>query len=85
MRAHHFTVSVKDFGNPAKRSFARVAIKVTDHNDHAPDFMIQMFKSQIHETADVGTIVLLVKAIDRDWGRNSMIRYSVISGSYIIL
>lgn len=82
MHEHHFTIVVKDSGTPSKRSYARVHITVLDHNDHTPDFMISMFKSEIHETAETGTVVLPVKAIDRDQGKNAMVRYSIVSGWY---
>ncbi|KAG1673729.1 Fat-like cadherin-related tumor suppressor [Nymphon striatum] len=81
MHEHHFTIVVKDSGTPSKRSYTRVHITVLDHNDHTPDFMIPIFKSEIHETAEIGTVVLSVRAIDRDQGNNAMIRYSVVSGN----
>ena len=44
MAQHVLTVSVKDQGTPSKRNFARLIIDVTDHNDHAPEFLTELLQ-----------------------------------------
>lgn len=73
MGQHLLTVSVKDQGTPSKRNFARLLIEVTDHNDHAPEFMSELIQVRIFETAAVGSVVTAMMAIDKDRGANAKV------------
>lgn len=73
MGQHLLTVSVKDQGTPSKRNFARLLIDVTDHNDHAPEFMSELIQVRIFETASVGSVVTAMLAIDKDRGANAKV------------
>lgn len=73
MAQHLLTVSVKDQGTPSKRNFARLLIDVTDHNDHAPEFMSELVQVRIFETASVGSTVTVMMAIDKDRGANAKV------------
>lgn len=79
---HLLTVMVKDQGTPAKRNFARVLIYVYDANDHAPEFSTSIIQGRVFETADVGTGVVTVLAVDKDHGNNAVVKYSITSGKY---
>ncbi|XP_039300275.1 fat-like cadherin-related tumor suppressor homolog, partial [Nilaparvata lugens] len=76
---HLLTVMVKDAGTPAKRNFARVVIHVYDANDHAPEFSSAIIQGRVFETADVGSAVVTVLAVDKDHGNNAVITYSITS------
>lgn len=81
MAQHMLTVSVKDQGTPSKRNFARLVIDVTDHNDHAPEFLSELIQVRIFETAAVGSVVTVMKALDKDRGINAKIVYSINAGN----
>lgn len=72
---------VKDQGTPSKRNYARIIIRVHDHNDHAPEFVSPIIQGKVFETSDIGTAVARVLAIDRDRDDNARITYSIISGN----
>ncbi|KAF8791564.1 Fat-like cadherin-related tumor suppressor [Argiope bruennichi] len=78
---HILTVAVMDSGTPSKRCFTRLEVIVYDHNDHAPQFLTNMFEGQVFETAAAGTSVLQVIAVDRDKGKNAQLTYSIVSGN----
>lgn len=78
---HLLVVSVKDQGTPAKKNFAKVLIKVHDHNNHIPEFTSKLIQGKVYETAVEGTTVVQVFAIDRDSGENAKIIYSIVSGN----
>ncbi|KAL1139776.1 hypothetical protein AAG570_006753 [Ranatra chinensis] len=57
-------------------STVQVSILVKDVNDMAPELMTPK-ETSVSENAAVGTVVLAVKAIDRDEGRNGYVEYSL--------
>lgn len=79
---HLLVVAVKDQGTPARKNYAHVYIHVHDHNDHAPMFASPIVQGKVYETADVGTTVARVLAVDRDRDDNARIGYSIISGKF---
>lgn len=83
MEEHYLTVMVKDQGTPSKRNYARVLVKVHDHNDHAPEFVTAMVQGKVFETSEIGSTVVRVVAIDRDREENGRISYSIISGESV--
>ncbi|TRY62766.1 hypothetical protein TCAL_04907 [Tigriopus californicus] len=81
-RRHVLTIAVTDQGTLSPRSnYARVIIHIQDHNDHAPTFLSELIQSKIHETAELGTEVIQVMAIDNDQGDNGRISYAIASGN----
>lgn len=68
--------------NPRQRlsSTAQVAITIGDVNDITPHF-VSPNTSSIVENAPLNTIIMAVKAVDGDEGRNSHIEYSFASRS----
>jgi protocadherin Fat 1/2/3 len=78
---HILVVSAKDQGSPAKANFARVTVTVADDNDHAPTFLSPLIQTKLHESADVGSEVVEVLAVDIDRGDNGRISYAIASGN----
>lgn len=78
---HELIVIVKDQGTPAKRNYAKVTVRVHDHNDHIPEFTAKIVQGKVYETAAIGSNVVQVYAIDRDLGDNAKITYSIVSGN----
>lgn len=83
MSEHLLTVVVRDQGTPAKRNFARVEIRVSDANDHAPEWTGGVMQGRVLESADIGTAVVTVLASDKDHGKNAALTYSIVSGKIL--
>ncbi|KAG8186896.1 hypothetical protein JTE90_023783 [Oedothorax gibbosus] len=81
IKKHMLTVMVRDNGTPSRRSFARVIIRVSDENDHHPEFSAATFECQVYETAALGSSVIRILAMDKDKGENSQLRFSIASGN----
>lgn len=58
-----------------------VRILVKDENDNKPVFYKQRYKSLISEQPEPGTDVAMVKAFDKDSGKNAELEYFLVSGS----
>ena len=63
------------------RSFAKVIINVIDVNDQIPQFILPYFETNVLESSAIGTSILQVQAYDGDFGSNSVITYSIVSGN----
>lgn len=81
MEEHYLTVMVRDQALKSKRSFARVLVRVYDHNDHAPEFNTKIIQGKVFETSPIGTSVIKIQASDKDKGENALIIYSISSGN----
>lgn len=81
-RQHLLTVAVRDSGGPVtRRGFARVLVLVTDHNDHAPEFLQTRYEVRVPETAAPGTALVQLRALDHDRGPNGLLTFSIASGN----
>ncbi|KAM3840178.1 protocadherin gamma-B6-like isoform 3-T3 [Vipera latastei] len=69
------TLSALDGGNPAKTGTANIQITVIDANDNPPVFSQKVYKISLKENAPKGSIVIQVKATDKDEGSNGQINY----------
>ncbi|KAI4902023.1 hypothetical protein NFI96_023144 [Prochilodus magdalenae] len=65
-----------DGGKPARTGTAEITVRVLDTNDNAPVFEKAQYDAQIVENIQSGTVIVSVRAVDRDEGANSEIRYS---------
>ena len=81
VKKHVLIVVAKDEGTPVKTNYAKLIINIADHNDHAPTFMSKLVQTRLHETADVGSNVLELLAVDGDFGENGRVTYSIVSGN----
>jgi protocadherin Fat 1/2/3 len=79
---HQLVVMVKDQGTPSKRNYARLTLKVHDHNDHAPTFAESLMQVRVFETSAVGTLVAQLQAIDLDRGEHARVSYAITSGEW---
>ncbi|XP_064835128.1 protocadherin gamma-C5-like [Oncorhynchus masou masou] len=73
---HSLLLTAVDGGNPARSGTAEIIIRVQDINDNAPIFEESGYDIQVVENTRPGTVVVTVKAIDRDDGVNREIVYS---------
>ncbi|XP_014210543.1 fat-like cadherin-related tumor suppressor homolog [Copidosoma floridanum] len=81
IETHVLTVMVRDQGTPPKRNYARVIVRVHDHNDHAPSFASELVQAKVYESSPVGAAVVQLVAVDRDRGENARVSYSLSSGN----
>lgn len=58
----------------------QVSITLRDVNNNAPEF-ITPSETSVAENVSPGTVLLAVKAVDKDEGRNGYVEYSLQSGS----
>ncbi|XP_029393891.1 protocadherin-23 [Mus pahari] len=81
------TILCSDLGSPPRSSAMQLHIRVLDDNDHSPAFPMLQYQSSVREDAEVGTVVLVLSAIDRDEGLNGQVEYFLMeeaSGAFTI-
>ncbi|XP_042318159.1 protocadherin gamma-B5-like [Sceloporus undulatus] len=71
----HLILSAMDGGNPPKTGTAKIWITVIDVNDNSPVFTQKIYMVTLRENAPSGSLVVQVKATDRDAGSNGQISY----------
>nr|XP_018915731.1 PREDICTED: cadherin-related tumor suppressor [Bemisia tabaci] len=77
---YNLVVVVSDQAKPPQQrlsSSVQVTILLKDVNDKAPEF-ITPNETAVLENIPINTVVLAVKAIDKDEGRNSYVEYSLL-------
>jgi len=80
MRPYYvLTVIAHDQGSPPLNTSTTFRVQILDENDNAPMFEQQTYQASVTETADPGTSVLQVTAIDPDMGNNSVVTYELMS------
>nr|XP_016848991.1 PREDICTED: protocadherin gamma-B1-like [Anolis carolinensis] len=72
----HLTLMALDGGKPPKTGTAKIWIAVIDANDNSPVFSQELYMVNLKETTPRGSLVIQVKATDRDAGSNGQISYS---------
>ncbi|XP_053514540.1 protocadherin-23 [Artibeus jamaicensis] len=76
-----------DLGDPPRSSIVQLQLRVLDDNDHSPSFPTLHYQSSVREDAEVGTVVLVLTAVDKDEGLNGQTVYSLTdeaSGAFTI-
>ncbi|NXM40457.1 PCDA6 protein, partial [Gymnorhina tibicen] len=74
---HRLVLTASDGGRPSLTGTMELVISVLDVNDNAPQFNQSVYKVQLPENAERGTLVTRVTATDMDEGSNSNISYSL--------
>ncbi|KFW01744.1 Protocadherin-23, partial [Fulmarus glacialis] len=78
---YSLTVMALDDGSPALSATQVLTIIVLDVNDETPLFLKQFYETAVRENQDPGEFVLMVEAVDRDAGLNSLLRYEILPGT----
>ncbi|XP_069131399.1 protein dachsous-like [Argopecten irradians] len=78
--SYEFTAFVFDNGNPMLYDTTKVVVKVTDVNDHVPQFQQSVLELRIPENIDL-VAFYTVRAQDLDEGRNGEISYTITDGN----
>ncbi|KAM8994262.1 protocadherin alpha-6-like isoform 2-T2 [Ara ararauna] len=74
---HRLVLTASDGGRPALSGTMELVILVLDANDNAPQFNQSVYKAQLPENSERGTIVYRVTATDLDEGTNRNVSYSL--------
>ena len=59
-------------------SFIQVSVMVEDFNDNRPEFSETSYSVSVREDADIGDIVVIIRATDADSGINGVVSYSIL-------
>ncbi|XP_044883713.1 protocadherin gamma-B5-like isoform X9 [Mauremys mutica] len=74
--SHHLILTAVDGGDPVRSGIAQIRVNVTDANDNPPVFTEEIYKVSVRENLPRGSLVLQVKAADKDEGLHSQITYA---------
>ncbi|XP_066416544.1 protocadherin alpha-6-like [Molothrus aeneus] len=74
---HRLVLTATDGGRPSLTGTMELVISVLDVNDNAPQFNQSVYKVQVPENAERGTLLIRLNATDLDEGANSNISYSL--------
>ncbi|XP_069754150.1 protocadherin beta-15-like isoform X2 [Narcine bancroftii] len=72
---HRLTLMAIDGGTPQRTGTTQIIISVIDVNDNMPVFEQDIYQVTIAEDAPEGVLLLNVKAVDADEGRNGDVKY----------
>ncbi|XP_050974203.1 protocadherin-18a isoform X2 [Labeo rohita] len=81
-----FLLQARDSGSPPLRSNVTVVLTVLDENDNRPVIMMPQLWNHtadvpVSKYAEVGDVVTVVRAIDRDFGANGDLSCSIVGGN----
>ncbi|XP_043461123.1 protocadherin-like wing polarity protein stan isoform X2 [Leptopilina heterotoma] len=79
LEVHYFRVSAVDDSFPPRTGTTMLQVNVLDVNDHEPNFEWPEYEASVRESVPVGSTVVVVKATDKDSGRNAEVEYAIIS------
>ncbi|CAM5133671.1 unnamed protein product [Eretmochelys imbricata] len=74
--SHILILTAVDGGDPVRTGTAQINIKITDANDNPPIFTEENYKVRVSENLAKGSVVVQVKAMDKDEGLYGEISYS---------
>ncbi|XP_071299885.1 protocadherin alpha-6-like [Agelaius tricolor] len=74
---HRLVLTATDGGRPSLTGTMELVISVLDVNDNMPQFNQSVYKVQVPENAERGTLLIKLNATDLDEGTNSNISYSI--------
>ncbi|NWI09184.1 PCD23 protein, partial [Crypturellus soui] len=78
---YSLTIMALDDGIPALSATQILTVVVLDVNDERPIFLKQFYETAVRENQDPGEFVVMVEAVDRDSGLNSLLQYEILPGS----
>ncbi|XP_056899794.1 protocadherin alpha-8-like [Takifugu flavidus] len=75
--AFEIRVQASDGASSPLTSHAKLLIEVLDVNDNAPEISVTSLLSSVKEDASVGTAIALVSVVDKDGGKNGMVKCQI--------
>ncbi|CAH1176398.1 unnamed protein product [Phaedon cochleariae] len=77
IRELNFTILAFDTGFPQLNASATILVKITNLNDNDPTFTQDQYNTTINENSPNGTVVLAVRALDKDAEEYGEVRYTL--------
>ncbi len=77
---YNLTVVAVDMGSVRLTGTTQLLVNVLDINEFAPEFTRESFFGEVFENEPSDTSILQVNSTDMDFGENSSVFYSIISG-----
>ncbi|XP_039632260.1 protocadherin Fat 1 [Polypterus senegalus] len=74
--SYNLVLTATDCGIPQLSGSVKITVFVLDANDNPPLFDKQIYEVNVSEDAAIGSIVIKLKASDKDEGLNAELRYS---------
>ncbi|XP_056094096.1 protocadherin gamma-A12-like isoform X10 [Rhinichthys klamathensis goyatoka] len=74
---YNITITAKDSGSPSLFSKKTLNVKITDVNDHAPQFEQDSYSAYVMENNSPSLSLFSVKAHDADLGANARVTYLI--------
>ncbi|XP_046901954.1 protocadherin gamma-A3-like isoform X22 [Hypomesus transpacificus] len=78
---YNITVTAVDGGKPALSSEQTLTLKISDVNDHAPQFELESYDAHITENNPLSLSFFSLRATDDDEGQNARVSYFIQEGS----
>ncbi|XP_034545028.1 protocadherin alpha-8-like isoform X17 [Notolabrus celidotus] len=79
--AFEIHAQASDKGQPPMSAHCKVLVEVLDLNDNAPEVTVTSLLSTVKEDAEVGTAIALVSVLDRDGGKNGVVKAVIANDS----
>ena len=77
---YNLSIRAVDGGRPGRTTFYNLLVDVIDTNDNKPHFLGE-FSHLVSEYVAPHTPLFKVSALDRDLGRNALVKYRIIGGN----
>ncbi|XP_035377308.1 protocadherin gamma-A11-like isoform X13 [Electrophorus electricus] len=75
---YNITITAKDGGHPPMSSTKTLLLKISDINDHSPQFEHESYSTHVTENNSPSLSLLSIKANDADLGTNAQISYFIV-------
>ncbi|XP_060904154.1 protocadherin alpha-3-like isoform X7 [Labrus mixtus] len=72
--AFEIHAQASDRGQPPMSAHCKVLVEVVDQNDNAPEITVTSLLNRVKEDAEVGTAIALVSVLDKDGGKNGVVK-----------
>uniref|UniRef100_A0A8C5H7F8 Protocadherin gamma-C5-like n=1 Tax=Gouania willdenowi TaxID=441366 RepID=A0A8C5H7F8_GOUWI len=72
---YNITITAMDEGSPPYSTHKTINLRISDVNDHAPEFPQKSYTTFIAENNPPGLPIITIRATDRDSGQNARISY----------
>ncbi|XP_076594784.1 protocadherin alpha-4-like isoform X8 [Chaetodon auriga] len=79
--AFEIHAQASDKGQPPMSADCKVLVEVVDLNDNAPDITVTSLLSTVKEDAEAGAAIALVSVLDKDGGKNGIVKAVIANDS----
>ncbi|XP_078116772.1 protocadherin alpha-9-like [Sander vitreus] len=79
--AFEIHAQASDKGQPPMSAHCKVLVEVVDLNDNAPEITVTSLLNTVKEDTEVGTAIALVSVLDKDGGKNGVVKAVILNES----